>query len=98
LLTLLFVGLVLWPRSNPWHVIPLGTYTPSGLLYPPAKPGPGDSVSARAANSLKADWVSELTYEVHKLAAIRAAKQCWYRWSLVSAGLWILVAAARLFL
>lgn len=98
LVTLGFVGLVLWPRSNPWHSIPLGAYKPSGVLYPPVKLGPGESVGSRAAAALTTDWVSELTYELQKLASIRAAKQCWYRCALVAAAIAVAAAAVRLFL
>jgi hypothetical protein len=98
LLTLGFVGLVLWPRSNPWPLsIPAGAYTPTQVLYPAGRPSPGESVVSRATAALSTDWVSELTFELHKLAAIRVAKQFWYKWALVSAAVAVIAAAVRLF-
>jgi hypothetical protein len=98
LCTLGFVGLAVWPRSNPWRALAMGGYTPTQVLYPSGKPGPQDTVVSRAAVALSTDWVSELSYELLKLASIRAAKQFWYRWALVGAGISIAMAAVRLFL
>jgi hypothetical protein len=97
LCTLGFVGLVLWPRSNPWRALVMGGYTPVQVLYPSGKLGPQDTVASRAAAALSTEWALELTYELLKLAAIRAAKQLWYRWALVTAGASIVAAAVRLF-
>jgi hypothetical protein len=98
LCALWFVGLVLWPRSNPWRALPMGGYTPTQVLYPPGKLGPQDTVASRTAAALSTDWGSELTYELLKLASIRAAKQLWYRWALATSGASIVAAAVRLFL
>ena len=98
LCTLGFVGLVLWPRSNPWRALAMGGYTPVQALYPSGRLGPQDTVASRAAAAISTDWVFELTYELHKLASIRAAKQLWYRCALASSAASIVAAAVRLFL
>jgi hypothetical protein len=98
LCALCFVGLVLWPRSNPWRALAMGVYTPVQVLYPPGRLGPQDTVASWAAAALSTEWVSELTYELLKLASIRAAKQLWYRWALATSGASIVAAAVRLFL
>ena len=96
--TLAFVGIVLWPRSNPWRALAMGGYTPVQALYPPGKLGPQDTVASRATAALSTEWVFELTYELLKLASIRATKQFWYRCALATAGASIVAAAVRLFL
>lgn len=98
LLTIGFVGLVLWPRSNPLPSVPFGNYKPSEVLYPPLKPRRGETLGSWADASLATDWVNELTYELHKLVSIRASKQRWYRCALIAAALSIIAAAVRLFL
>ena len=97
LAALAFVGLVLWPRTTPWKQVRLGGYKPSGVLYPPAKPDASRDVPRMTHDALAADWPSELTFELSKLAVIRGAKQMWFKWALAATGLSILAIAIRLF-
>jgi hypothetical protein len=90
------VGGVLWPRSDPSRVVPLGGYTPTRVLYPRAKPSPAHTVSEETQRALQTDWTSELTYELWKISGIRTAKQKWFRGALITSGAAMVTVAARL--
>lgn len=97
LCALLFVGFVIRPRTNPWKQVRLGDYKPTGALYPPAESDAQRDIPRATHDALITDWPSELTFELSKLAAIRGAKQMWFKWALIATGASILVIAARLF-
>jgi hypothetical protein len=80
----------LWPRNDPWQKVGLGAFKPSRTLFPSPVRNPQQDIAKLADDSLKTDWVSELAYELSKLATIMAAKRFWFRIALV------LVCAAQL--
>ncbi len=91
------VGGVIWPRSVPRDDVPLGGYTPSRVLYPPAQAAAGHTVSEEAKRALHTDWPSELTYELWKISRIRSAKQHWFRAALITSGASVVALAVRQF-
>jgi hypothetical protein len=91
------VGRVLWPRSDPWKNVPLGNYAPSRVLYPANALPPGQNIKSRADLAVATDWVSELTYELAKLAFIRDAKRWWFRAALSLGSITLLADAIGLF-
>ena len=97
LVAFLLIGCVLWPRSDPWRRVLLGGYSPSRVLYPPTAKSPDNNVAARAQRALTTDWVSELTFELGKLACIRDSKRFWFRGALVLSAIAVLAVGIRLF-
>lgn len=103
LIALVSVGTVLWPRSDPWRDIPLGSYMPSRVLYPGEMKAPGDHIQSQAQKAVGTDWPRELTYELAKLATISSRKRFWLRValtvgvvSLVAVGVKLFVPAAEI--
>jgi len=97
LAALVFIGLALWPRTDPWPPVRLGTYAPSRVLYPPVNANSQRDVASAAAAAIRTPWVAELTFELAKLSGIRALKQRWFRWALTASGVAIFAVAVRLF-
>lgn len=97
LVAFVFVGLVLWPRTDPWRAVSIRGYTPSRVMYPPAEADPARDVQCMARDAIGTNWPAELSFELAKLAVIRAAKQNCFRWALGATGLAILLVSIRLF-
>jgi hypothetical protein len=91
------VALSLWPRNDPWMEVSLGAFRPSRILFPSAAADPQRDIQRIVDNALNTDWVSELAYELSKLATIRTTKRFWVRIALALVCVAQLATGCRLF-
>lgn len=88
LLAIIFLGLVLHPRSDLFEKIIFGGYTPKRTYYMGnINTSPTNTVSELASRIAETDWVHELTYEIMKLSLIRDYKKYWFEAALRTSGL-----------
>ena len=79
LISITFIGAVLFPVSNPEEEIELGDYKPKGIFFvspPQIKSGLSVAEHVKAVN--KADIQAESSYELLKLSFIRNRKGKWF--------------------
>lgn len=88
------LGLVLYPRNDPFKNIDKGNFIPSGTYFlTNLSIAPQNTVTALSAKATGTDWVQELMYESMKLSVIRDRKHCWFKWGLRLSGLAIILIA-----
>lgn len=99
LLSIGFLGAVLYPQRDPFKKIQFGGYTPSGTYFlTQLNTSAQNTVTQLADNALNTNWVNELTYENMKLSIIRDYKHCWYVRALRVSGLSLLLIAIMVFI
>jgi hypothetical protein len=84
-LAFLCCAAVLYPRAPGLKARKSGDYSPSDTYFlPPAlvRMDLRDLVARVRAT----DWVTELVFELQKLASVRQRKAYWFRWAFVSTG------------
>lgn len=97
LIALVALGRVLYPKSDPFQGIGLGTYSPQGIYFlSKVTASAQNTVSALADKALQTDWVSELIYENMKLSVIRDHKHVCFVAALKLAGVALALIAAFL--
>jgi len=76
--TLFQLALVLYPSRKPINSILMGTYKPSGVFYLSPASIKSTTVDEMIQSIGKTDWLSELTFELVKISAIRERKMKWF--------------------
>lgn len=80
---------VLYPRAPGMKPRKAGDYAPSDTYFlPPALVKM--ELRELVARVRATDWVSELVYELQKLASVRQRKAYWFKWAFISTGVAVL--------
>lgn len=93
LISIVLLGLVLYPKKDPFKKINLGTYIPTGVFYLRDLSTPQNSINYLVDKANNTDWISELMYECMKLSVIRNHKHCLFIWALRTSGITLLFIA-----
>lgn len=92
--SLFVVGMVLWPRKNPFQGIETGDNKPKGTYYFLLNNTTAfKNLDGFLAKIDATDWKRELAYEVLKASCIRDKKHFWFCWALKCAALSLLCVA-----
>jgi hypothetical protein len=90
LVGILLIGAVLFPRSDPWANVQLKEYTPTRVFHPATVQGPDITLPAYVAQVQATRWLWELSFEMLKLASIRARKRLLLKWALLVTALTVI--------
>ena len=90
----MILGLVLYPKKNPFEKLSLGSYVPQQSYFMhDITSSPGNTVDVLLDKAENTNWGPELVYENMKLSVIRDRKHVLFVWALRLSGISILFVA-----
>lgn len=94
LTAIIILGLVLYPKKNPFEKLSLGSYVPQQSYFMhDITSSPGNTVDVLLDKAENTNWGPELVYENMKLSVIRDRKHVLFVWALRLSGISILFVA-----
>lgn len=92
LIAIVFLGLVLHPKSKLFKDIKYGNYSPTGAYFlAGVTASPETTIASLAERAASTDWVSELTFENMKLSLIREHKDGVFKTALRLSGVTVVL-------